>query len=71
VLTDVAGALRDITGRTDLDPATRLDADLNLDSLGLAELVVRLPGLDAYLAGLELPELIDLTVGDLTRWASA
>ncbi len=59
---------RQITG-LDVAPGDRLDGDLRLDSIDLAALCLRLPGLDAHLASLELDQLIDLTVADVLAWA--
>jgi hypothetical protein len=68
-MTDVAALVAALMGRP-VEASERLDVDLRLDSLDLAALAVRLPGLETYLAGLDLDELLDLTVGDLTAWAA-
>ncbi|WP_327004800.1 acyl carrier protein [Dactylosporangium sp. NBC_01737] len=72
---EIVELLRQVTGEDEtwaaaVTPDTRVDTDLFIDSLELVELSVRLRqayGVDltAYVAGLELPELIELTVGDL------
>jgi acyl carrier protein len=76
-LPELAGMLRDVTGQSQawaarITPETRLEDDLDLDSVeltALAELVRRRCGpavdLSGYLSGLDFDELIALTVGDL------
>jgi len=72
-LDQVVVLLREVTGDSALPigAATRLDAELRLDSLEVAALAVRLrrlpgaPDLLAHLAELDLDQLIALTVGDL------
>jgi acyl carrier protein len=74
-LDQVVVLLREVTDDPGLpiDPATRLDADLRLDSLEVAALAARLrwlpgaPDLLGHLAELDLDQLIALTVGDLAR----
>lgn len=74
---ELAGMLRDVTGEDErwaaaVTPASRLEDDLRLESVEVTALGealrarwgVDLPG---YLAGLDLDQLIDLTVGDLAR----
>ena len=76
-IADLAGLLRAVTGESSqweaqLTQSSRLEDDLQLDSVeltALAELAQRRYGaavdLLAYLRGLDLDELIALTVGDL------
>jgi hypothetical protein len=76
-LRELAGMLRDVTGEDErwaaaVNPASRLDDDLRLESVevtALGEALRARWGVDlpAYLAGLDLDQLIDLTVGDLAR----
>jgi acyl carrier protein len=78
---EIVELLRQVTGEDEtwaaaVTPATRVDTDLFIDSLELVELSVKMRqvyGVDlaAYVAGLELPELIELTVGDLAELAGA
>ncbi len=80
---EIVELLRQVTGEDEdwaaaVTPATRVDTDLFVDSLELVALseAMRLrygPGVDlaGYVAGLELPELIELTVGDLAELAGA
>ena len=80
-LREIAGLLRAVTGEDErwasaLAPDTRLEDDLRLESVEVAALGEALRerwGVDlpAYLAGLDLDQLIDLTVGDLARLVSA
>lgn len=77
LLRELTGMLREVTGEGDewerrITPATRLEDDLQLESVELAalgELVRQRYGdradLPAYLAGLDLDQLIALTVADL------
>ena len=74
-LDQVVVLLREVTDDPALPigAATRLDADLRLDSLEVAALAARLrwlpgaPDLLAHLAELDLDQLIALTAGDLAR----
>ncbi len=76
-LREIAGLLRDVTGEDErwaaaVAPASRLEDDLRLESgevTALGEALRARWGVDlpAYLAGLDLDQLIDLTVGDLAR----
>ncbi|GAA4687213.1 phosphopantetheine-binding protein [Phytohabitans rumicis] len=67
----VAALLREITGESvAVTRATRLEDDLGLESVELAALGGALRArygvdLPAYLAGLDIDELIELTVGDI------
>jgi len=79
---DMAGALAEATGDTSLlgaglSAATRLEGDLGLDSLDLAALGAVLRDrygtaveLVAYVAGLDIDEIIELTVGDVTGYVN-
>ncbi|BCB74353.1 hypothetical protein GCM10022251_72560 [Phytohabitans flavus] len=77
ILRELTGLLRDATGEDErwaeaVTPQSRLEDDLRLESVELAALGEALRArygvdLPAYLAGLDLDELIDLTVGDLAR----
>lgn len=76
-LAELAGMLREVTGETEqwadrIGPATLVDGELQLESIeltALAMLVQQRYGIGAeltgYLAGLDLDQLIALTVGDL------
>lgn len=78
---EIAGLLRDVTGEDErwaaaVTPASRLEDDLRLESVELAALGEALHArwgvdLPAHLAGLDLDQLIDLTVGDLVRLVPA
>lgn len=80
---EIVELLRQVTGEDEawaaaVTPATRVDTDLFVDSLELAALSEAMrqrygPGVDlaGYVAGLELPELIEFTVGDLAQLAGA
>ena len=80
-LREIAGLLREVTGEDErwaaaVTPASRLEDDLRLESVEVAALGEALHtrwGVDlpAYLAGLDLDQLIDLTVGDLARLVTA
>jgi acyl carrier protein len=80
-LREIAGLLRAVTGEDErwaaaVAPESRLEDDLRLESVEIAALGEALRerwGVDlpAYLAGLDLDQLIDLTVGDLARLVSA
>ena len=79
LLGDLAGMLREVTGAdaawvSRVTPDSRLDGDLWLDSVELAALGALLHrryriDLPAYLAGLDLDELIELRVKDLIALA--
>jgi acyl carrier protein len=76
----VAELLREVTGEDEgwvagIGPQTRLDGDLFLDSLELAALDERLaarfgPAVDlaGFVAGLDLPALLSLTVADVSSY---
>ena len=80
---EIVELLRQVTGEDDawaaaVTPTTRVDTDLFIDSLELVVLSDKMRqvygeqvDLAAYVAGLELPELIELTVGDLAQLAGA
>ena len=79
---DVAEALAAATGDESLlsagiTAATRLEGDLRLDSLDLAALGAllrdrygRAVDLVGYVAGLDIDEIIELTVGDVTDYVN-
>ena len=79
LLGDLAGMLREATGAdaawvSGVTPDSRLDGDLWLDSVELAALGTLLReryriDLPAYLAGLDLDQLIELRVKDLVALA--
>ncbi|MFC0530784.1 acyl carrier protein [Phytohabitans kaempferiae] len=79
-LRELAAVLRDVTGEDErwaaaVTPESRLEDDLRLESVEVAALGEALRArwgvdLPAYLAGLDLDELIDLSVGDLARLVS-
>lgn len=83
VLAEITAILADVTGAGDswarrLSASSRLEADLHLDSLELAALADRLSAaygdrvdLAAYLASLDIDQLIGLTVGDLARYVTS
>lgn len=74
---EIAEMLREVTGEDErwaaaVTAQSRLEDDLRLESVDVAALgaaMHRRWGVDlpAHLAGLDLDELIDLTVGDLAR----
>ncbi|GAA3205469.1 phosphopantetheine-binding protein [Dactylosporangium siamense] len=78
---EIVELLRQVTGEDEawaaaVTPATRVDTDLFIDSLEIVALSVRMRevyGVDlaSHLTGLDLPGLIDLTVGDLAELAGA
>jgi acyl carrier protein len=76
---EVVALLHEVTGDTtaEIGPATRLDGDLLLDSLELAALAHRLRDshervdLLGYVAGLDLEEIIALTVSDVAGLVAA
>ncbi|MDQ7910885.1 hypothetical protein RB614_40970 [Phytohabitans sp. ZYX-F-186] len=77
---ELAGLLRDVTGEDErwgaaVTAASRLEDDLRLESVEVAALGEALRArwgvdLPAYLAGLDLDELVALTVGDIARLVS-
>lgn len=79
---ELAGMLQQATGESDrwaaqITPATRLEDDLLLESVeyaALGELIQRRYGdrfdLVSFLAGLDLDQLLALTVGDLRSYLS-
>jgi acyl carrier protein len=79
---DMAAALAAATGdeslpRAGISAATRLECDLCLDSLDLAALGALLRDrygtavdLVGYVAGLDIDEIIELTVGDVTDYVN-
>ncbi|MET7426419.1 phosphopantetheine-binding protein [Dactylosporangium sp. NPDC005555] len=74
---DIVELLRQVTGEDEgwaatVTPSTRIDTDLFIDSLEIVDLSARMReayGIDlaAYIGGLDLQGLIDLTVGDLAE----
>ena len=76
-LADVAALLREVTGedavwQAGIRPDSRLDGDLRLDSVEMASLDVALRrrygdavDLAGFLAGLDIDQLIALTVADV------
>jgi acyl carrier protein len=83
ILAGIITMLRQVTGEDarwagDITPASRIEADLRIDSLELAALgdllqetygdVVDLPG---YLAGLDIGQIVALSVGDLAAYVAA
>ena len=78
---EIVELLRQVTGEDEawaaaITPGTRVDTDLFIDSLEIVELGARMRdvyGVDlpSYLGGLDLQQLIDLTVGDLAELAVA
>jgi acyl carrier protein len=79
---DIVGALAAATGdesllSAGLNAATRLEADLRMDSLELTTLCTVLcdrygaaVDLAGYVAGLDIDQLIGLTVGDVATYVS-
>jgi acyl carrier protein len=79
---DVAGALAAATGdesllSTGINAATRLEGDLHLDSLDLAALSALLRDrhgaavdLAGYVAGLDIDQIIGLTVADVAAYVT-
>lgn len=72
---EVAGLVRQVLRDSEFGPQTRLDGDLLMDSLeftALAALVADRYGehvdLQGFLAGLEIDQIIDLTVADVTKY---
>jgi hypothetical protein len=82
-LPELVGMLREATGESEawarrITPATRLEDDLRLESVeltALGELIRRRHGdgvdLAGFLAGLDLDELIALSVGDLLAYVTS
>lgn len=83
LLTAIAGILRDVTG-SDADwaariaPESALEGDLGLESMELVAVGERLRAaygervdLAAFVAGLDIDQLIELTVGDLVGFVAA
>ena len=82
LLREIVAMLREVTGEDEvwasqINTATRLDDDLMLESVELAELDELLRNrygngvnLLAFLAERDLDEVIALTVGDLVRWVA-
>jgi acyl carrier protein len=80
-LRELTGLLREVAGEDErwaaaVTPESRLEDDLRLESVEVAALGEALRArwgvdLPAYLAGLDLDQLIDLTVGDLARLVTA
>ncbi|MFF5232578.1 acyl carrier protein [Dactylosporangium sp. NPDC000521] len=78
---EIVELLRQVTGEDEawaagITPSTRVDTDLFVDSLEIVELGVRMReayGVDlpSYLGGLDLQQLIDLTVADLAELTAA
>jgi acyl carrier protein len=80
---EIAGIIRDVTGEGDewaarIAPDSTLEGDLGLESVELVEVGARLRNtfgdrvdLLAFVSGLDIDELIDLTVGDLVAYVEA
>ncbi|HEY3608004.1 MAG TPA: acyl carrier protein [Pseudonocardiaceae bacterium] len=80
---EIAGIIRDVTGQCDewaarIAPDSALEGDLGLESMELVDVGARLRDrfgdrvdLLAYVGGLDIDELIDLTVGDLVAYVEA
>ena len=71
-----ADLLGEVTGETGIGPQTRLDTDLVLDSLEVAALGLALReryGVDlpAFIAGLTLDQIIELSVSDVAGFVEA
>lgn len=83
LLGELAGLLRQVTGEDEAWAAAivascRLEADLRLEDIDLVALGELIRGrygarcdMTAYLATLEMDELVDLTVGDLIGFVAA
>jgi hypothetical protein len=83
LLAELAGMLRDVSGEDEgwaagITRATRLEGDLRLESIeltALGELLRDRYGgrvdLAAYVAGLDIDQIIGLTVGDLMAYIAA
>jgi acyl carrier protein len=72
---EVAGLVQQVTRESEVGPHTRLDGDLLMDSLefaALAGLVAQRYGehvdLEGFLAGLEIDQIIDLTVAEVATY---
>jgi acyl carrier protein len=72
---EVAGLVQRVTGQGGVGPQTRLDGDLLMDSLEFTALAGLVAGrfgehvdLQGFLAGLEIDEIIELTVADLAEY---
>jgi acyl carrier protein len=72
---ELAGLVRQVTRESEVGPRTRLDGDLLMDSLEfavLAGMVAERYGehldLEGFLAGLELDQIIELTVADIAGY---
>ena len=72
---EVAGLVQQVTRESEVGPSTRLDGDLLMDSLvfvALAGLVAQRYGkhvdLQGFVAGLEIDEIIELTVADVAKY---
>ncbi|MEV0562607.1 acyl carrier protein [Dactylosporangium sp. NPDC050588] len=78
---EIVELLRQVTGEDEdwaagVTPSTRVDTDLFIDSLEIVELGARMRdvyGVDlpSYIGGLDLQQLIDLTVADLAELTAA
>jgi hypothetical protein len=83
VLAQLTGMLLDVTGEDDgwatrVTPGSRLEADLRLESVeftALGELLGAVYGdrvdLAAFVAGLDIDQILALTVGDLADYVTA
>jgi acyl carrier protein len=83
LLAEIAAMLREVCGEDDrwaaaITQATRLEADLRLDSIELAALGEALRrryggqmDLTAYVAGLDIDQIIGLTMADLAAYVAA
>jgi acyl carrier protein len=79
---EIAGIIRDVTAAGDewaarIAPDSALEGDLGLESMELVEVGARLRDrfgdrvdLLAFVGGLDIDELIDLTVGDLVAYVA-
>jgi hypothetical protein len=72
---EVAGLVRQVTRLSEVGPRTRLDGDLLMDSLeftALSGLVAERFGehvdLQGFLSGLEIDQIIELTVEDVAAY---
>jgi len=75
---EVAGLVQQVTRESEVGPLTRLDGDLLMDSLefaALAGLVAQRYGehvdLQGFLSGLEIDQIIELTVSDVAEYIKA
>ena len=83
LLAEVTGMLREVTGEdaawaARVAASSRIEGDLGLDSLEMAALGERLQlaygelvDLPAFLAGLDIDQIIALTVGDLVGYVAS